>query len=98
MRVMWEKKGEGGFKRGLNPFSQVVCQKLRLGGCSGNYNLTRGSARRPRMLHPTPLTYIERIQELLRMLPMFTVVIAEMNIVSINTSVIAAVDTGQHHW
>ena len=47
---------------------------------------------------PPPLTYVERIQEVLRMLSMFTIVIAEMNIVSINTSVIAAVDTGQHHW
>ena len=47
---------------------------------------------------PPPLTYVERIQELLRMLSMFTMVIAEMNIVSINTSVIAAVDTGQHQW
>ena len=47
---------------------------------------------------PPPLTYVEWIQELLRMLSMLRVFIAEMNIVSTSTSVIAAVDTGQHYW
>ena len=52
MRVMWGKKGDGGFLRVLNPFFRWFAPKLRVGGCSRNCVLTRGSAPHPRTLHP----------------------------------------------
>ena len=52
MRVMWGKKGDGGFLRVLNPFFRWFAPKLRVGGFSRNCVLTRGSAPRPRTLHP----------------------------------------------
>ena len=53
MRVMWGKKGDGGFFEGAESiFFRWFAPKLRLGGCSGNCVLTRGSAPRPRRLHP----------------------------------------------
>ena len=54
----------------LNPFFRWFAPKLRVGGCSRNCVLTRGSAPRPRTLHPMgpnvtpPITCPAREQQL----------------------------------
>ena len=51
--LAWGKGWDGGFLRVPNPyFFRWFAPKLRLGGCSRNCALTRGSAPHPRTPHP----------------------------------------------
>ena len=49
---MGKERGRGVFEGAKSIFFSWFAPKLRLGGCSGNCALTRGSAPRPRTLHP----------------------------------------------
>ena len=49
---MGKERGWGVFEGAESIFFRWFASKLRLGGCSKNCVLTRGSAPRPRTLHP----------------------------------------------